>query len=71
MKHPEAQCDCGEAATPLTIRWRCSVCGKSAMMRVSILAAVCDGESFRKGEPQPTMHRLKQGPQPEGRKAPF
>jgi len=52
MKHPETHCDCGEMLNPLTLRWRCSVCGKSAIMRVSILAAVCDGESFRKGEPQ-------------------
>ena len=52
MKHPETHCDCGELASPLTLRWRCSVCGQSAIMHVSKLAAVCDGESFRKGEPR-------------------
>ena len=52
MKHPETHCDGGEMVSPLTIRWRCSACGKSAIMHVSTLAAVCDGESFKKGGPQ-------------------
>jgi hypothetical protein len=52
MKHPETHCDCAEAVHPLALRWRCSVCGASAIMRVSTLAAVCGGESIRNGEPQ-------------------
>jgi hypothetical protein len=52
MKHPESHCHCAELATPLTLRWRCSVCGKSAMMKVSTVATVCDGESVRIVEPQ-------------------
>jgi len=49
MKHPDAHCDCAAAATALALRWRCSVCGKTAIMKVSTLAAVCDGESVRQG----------------------
>jgi hypothetical protein len=52
-KHPETNCDCGsKAASPLALRWRCSVCGTSAIMKISTLAAVCDGERIRKVEPQ-------------------
>ena len=52
-KHPETNCDCGaKAASPLALRWRCSVCGTSAIMKISTLAAVCDGERIRKAEPQ-------------------
>ena len=50
MKHPEASCDCGQAATPLALRWRCTACGKTAIMKVSTRGAVCDGETMRKGE---------------------
>jgi hypothetical protein len=52
MKHPETHCDCSSSATPSALRWRCPFCGKSAIMKVSILATVCDGESLRKVEPQ-------------------
>jgi hypothetical protein len=52
MKHPEAHCDCLAPATPLALRWRCPVCGKSTIMKVSTLDAVCDGESLRRIEPQ-------------------
>jgi len=52
-KHPESNCECGpKAASPLALRWRCSVCGTSAIMKMSILAAVCDGEGIRKADPQ-------------------
>ena len=52
-KHAETNCDCGsKAASPLALRWRCSVCGTSAIMKISTLAAVCDGERIRKVEPQ-------------------
>jgi hypothetical protein len=40
-----------KAASPLALRWRCSVCGTSAIMKISTLAAVCDGERIRKVEP--------------------
>src|SRR5215831_8816392 len=50
---PGDQCDCGaKAASPLALRWRCSVCGTSAIMKISTLATVCDGERIRKAEPQ-------------------
>ena len=67
MKHRETHCDCGEMVSPLSNRWRCSVCGKSAIMHVAIFAAVCDGESFKKREPE-GGRRLEQGPPPEGRR---
>ena len=36
MKHSDARCDCGSAAaSPLALRWRCPVCGKTAIMKVS------------------------------------
>jgi hypothetical protein len=47
MKHPETQCDCLAPATPLALRWRCPVCGKSTIKKVATLACVCDGESVR------------------------
>jgi predicted RNA-binding Zn-ribbon protein involved in translation (DUF1610 family) len=53
MKHPETRCDCTSSATPLALRWRCPDCGKSAIIRVTTLATVCDGEMIRKVEPQP------------------
>jgi predicted RNA-binding Zn-ribbon protein involved in translation (DUF1610 family) len=52
MKHPETHCHCPVAATPLALRWRCPDCGKSAVMKVSTLATVCDGDSLREAEPQ-------------------
>ena len=50
MKHPETHCLCAEAVNPLVLRWRCPDCDSSAIMHVSTLAVVCDGESIR--EPQ-------------------
>ena len=52
MNHPDASCDCTTAASPLTLRWKCSACGKTAIMKASILAAVCDGGTIRKVEPE-------------------
>jgi hypothetical protein len=52
MKHPESACHCPASAAPLALRWRCPVCGKSTIMKVSTLATVCDGESVRHVEPQ-------------------
>jgi predicted RNA-binding Zn-ribbon protein involved in translation (DUF1610 family) len=52
MKHSETHCHCATAAGPLALRWRCPDCGKSAIMKVSTLATVCDGESLRKVEPE-------------------
>jgi hypothetical protein len=57
MKHPDAHCDCGPAAaSPLALRWRCPVCGKTAIMKVSTLAADCDGDAIRKVEPEVLHH---------------
>ena len=50
MKHPEAHCHCATFASPLCLRWRCPDCGKGAIMKVSTVACVCDGESLRKVE---------------------
>ena len=47
MKHPDTHCSCATAATPLALRWRCPFCGKSAIMKVSSVAAVCDGDTIR------------------------
>jgi hypothetical protein len=52
MKHPDTNCDCGQAATPLALRWRCPGCGKTAIMKVSTLSTVCDGDTMRKVEPE-------------------
>ncbi len=38
MKHPEVYCDCPSSAGPLTLRWRCPDCGKTAIMRVTMSA---------------------------------
>ena len=54
MKHP----DCAASATSLALRWRCSVCGKTAIMKVSTLATVCDGDTIRKVEPGVSNQRL-------------
>jgi hypothetical protein len=56
MKHPDTSCDCAVAASPLTLRWRCPVCGKTAIMHVSKLGAGCDGETIRKVEPEAVTH---------------
>jgi hypothetical protein len=58
MKHPNARCDCGSAAaSPLALRWRCPVCGKTAIMKVSTLAADCDGDTIRKVELEVVSHQ--------------
>jgi hypothetical protein len=48
MKHSDANCDCGQAATSLALRWRCPVCGRTAIMKMSCVAVVCDGNTMRK-----------------------
>jgi hypothetical protein len=57
MKHPDKSCDCTAAASPLAVRWRCSLCGNTAIMKVSTLAAVCDGGTIRKVEPEVVSHQ--------------
>jgi len=52
MKHTDSNCDCTAAASPLALRWGCSVCGKTAIMKVSTLAAICDGDTIRNVEPE-------------------
>jgi predicted RNA-binding Zn-ribbon protein involved in translation (DUF1610 family) len=52
MKHPETHCTCTLSAGPLALRWRCPTCGKSAIVKVAIIATVCDGENIRKVEAQ-------------------
>ena len=61
MKHPDLNCDCAAAASPLALRWRCSVCGKTAIMKVSTLAATCDGDTIRKVEPEVVSHQTTPG----------
>ena len=57
MKHPDSNCDCAAAASPLALRWGCSVCGKTARMKVSTLAAIFDGGTIRKVEPEVVSHQ--------------
>jgi hypothetical protein len=57
MKHPDSNCDCTGAASPLALRWGCSVCGKTAIMKVSTLAAICDGDAIRRVEPEVVSHQ--------------
>jgi hypothetical protein len=59
MKHPDTSCDCTQAATPLASRWRCPGCGKTTIMKVSTLAAVCDGDTIRKVEPEVLQDRSR------------
>ena len=61
MKHPDASCDCAGAASPLAVRWRCPVCGMTATMKISSLAAVCSGDRMRKVEPEATSHQGARG----------
>ena len=60
MKHPDSSCDCTVAASPLALRWGCSVCGKTAIIKVSILAAICDGDMIRGVEPEVVSHQSTQ-----------
>ena len=57
MKHPEVYCDCPSSAGPSTLRWRCPDCGKTAIMRVTTLATVCDGETVRKVDLSPRPNK--------------
>jgi hypothetical protein len=52
MKHANSSCDCTAAVSPLALRWGCSVCGKTAIIKVSILAAICDGDTIRAVKPE-------------------
>jgi len=61
MKHPAASCNCAAAVNPLALRWVCSVCGRTAIMKVSTLAAGCDGDTIRKVEPEVVSHRSTPG----------
>jgi hypothetical protein len=61
MKHPDASCDCAGAASPLAVRWHCPVCGKSATMKISTLAAVCSGDTMRRAEPEVASHQSTPG----------
>src|SRR5437660_12645049 len=66
MKHTQARWDCAVAVSPLALRWRCPPCGKTAIMKISTLAAVCDCDTTRRVEPevvssQPVSFRLDVG----------
>ena len=50
MKHPDTDCDCDAAAVGASVAL--SVCGKIAIMKVSTLSAVCDGDMIRRVEPK-------------------
>jgi hypothetical protein len=58
MNHTDTSCDCGTTVSALALRWRCPVCGKTAIMKVSTLAAVCDGDTIRKVEPDVVSHQI-------------
>jgi hypothetical protein len=60
MKHPDTSCDRIMAASPLAVRWRCPVDGKTAIMKASILAAICDGDTIRGVEPEVVSHQSSQ-----------
>jgi hypothetical protein len=60
MKHPATSCNCVEAVNPLALRWRCSVCGKTEIMNISIVDAGCDGE-IRRVEPEVVSHQSTPG----------
>ena len=60
MKHPAKGCDCAASASALALRWRCPVCGKTAIMKVSTLAAICDGDTLRTVGPEVVSHQNTQ-----------
>ena len=60
MKHPDASCDCSVAVSALASRWRCPVCGRTAIMKISTVAAVCGGDTIRKVEPELASHQSPQ-----------
>ena len=57
MDHTDTSCQCGAAVSPLALRWRCPVCGKTAIVKVSTVAAICDGDTIRKVEPDLVSHQ--------------
>lgn len=57
MHHADTNCDCGAAVSALALRWRCAVCGKTAIMKVSTLAVVCDGDTMRNVESNAVSHQ--------------
>jgi hypothetical protein len=52
MNHANSSCDCTAAVSPLALRWGCSVCGKTEIIKISILAAICDGDIIRGVKPE-------------------
>ena len=54
MKHPDTSCDCSAMAGPLALRWRCPVCGRTAIIKVAALTTVCDGDTIRAETPRPS-----------------
>jgi hypothetical protein len=60
MKHPNSSCHSTVAASPLALWWGCPVCGKTAIIKVSILAAICDGDTIRGVEPEVVSHQSSQ-----------
>ena len=60
MKHPATSCNCVASVNPLALRWRCSVCGKTEIMKISTVAANCDGE-IRRVEPEVVSHQSTAG----------
>jgi len=57
MDHTDTSCQCGAAVSQLALRWRCPVCGKTAIVKVSTVAAICDGDTIRKVEPDLVSHQ--------------
>ena len=47
MKHRKTSCECSAMAGPLSLRWRCPACGRTATIKVSALTASCDGDMIR------------------------
>ena len=60
MQHPVASWNCVAAVNPLALRWRCSVCGKTEIMNISFVAAVCDG-AIRRVESEVVSHHITPG----------
>jgi hypothetical protein len=56
MKHPDLNCECTAATSPLALRWGCSARGKTAIIKISMLAAICDGDTIRGVEPEVVSH---------------
>jgi hypothetical protein len=50
MKHPKTSCECSAMAGPLSLRWRCAACGRTATIKVAALATACDGDTMREVE---------------------